>query len=167
MIKIMTPEDIGGLYDLTEKNRHTTEVSYFERSYEEQLEEKRIVFMYKDEAGKICGYVQYNRHPKYIPFRRFGVPEIQDLYVEPDSRRLGIGAALIDHCETQALADGHQEIGIGVGIISDFGNAQRLYSKKGYVPDGAGVVYEREPISTGQIRPLDDLWCLMLVKNLG
>lgn len=166
-IKIMTSEDISGLYALTEAGRHATESAYFERSLEEQADGKRILFIYKGEGGQVLGYVQYNRLPKYAPFRRFGIPEIQDLYVSPDHRQNGIGRALIDVCEAQAISDGHQEIGIGVGIISDFGNAQRLYAKCGYVPDGAGVVYEREPFQTGQIRPLDDLWCLMLVKKLS
>lgn len=166
-IKIMTSEDISGLYALTEAGRHTTESAYFERALEEQASGKRLVFVYRGDGGKVCGYAHYNRFPKYAPFRRFGIPEIQDLYVSPDHRQLGIGRAIIAVCEAQAIADGHQEIGIGVGIISDFGNAQRLYTKCGYVPDGAGIVYEREPFQTGQIRPLDDLWCLMLVKQLG
>jgi GNAT superfamily N-acetyltransferase len=167
-IKIMAAEDISGLYALTESGRHTTESAYFERSLEEQAAGKRLVFIYAGEEGaQILGYAHYNRFPKYAPFRRFNIPEIQDLYVSPDHRQLGIGRALIAACEAQAVADGHQEIGIGVGIISDFGNAQRLYAKCGYIPDGAGIVYEREPCHTGQIRPLDDLWCLMLVKQLG
>lgn len=166
-IKIMASEDISGLYALTEAGKHATEASYFERSLDEQAAAKRLVFIYSSEDGKVLGYTHYNRLPKYAPFRRFNIPEIQDLYVSPDHRQLGIGRALIAACEAQAVADGHQEIGIGVGIISEFGNAQRLYAKCGYVPDGAGIVYEREPFQTGQIRPLDDLWCLMLVKQLG
>lgn len=166
-IKMMTSEDIPRLYALTEAGRHATEAAYFERSLEEQAAGKRLIFIHSEGDGPVLGYVQYNRLPKYALFRRFDIPEIQDLYVSPDHRQKGIGRALIAHCEAQAVADGHQEIGIGVGIISDFGNAQRLYAKSGYIPDGAGVVYEREPVQTGQIRPLDDLWCLMLVKQLG
>ena len=127
-IKIMAAEDISGLYALTEAGRHTTESAYFERSLEEQVAGRRLVFIYRGEGGEVLGYAHYNRFPKYAPFRRFNLPEIQDLYVSPDHRQLGIGRALIAACEAQAVSDGHEEIGIGVGIISDFGNAQRLYA---------------------------------------
>lgn len=167
LIKILTSEDILDLYELVERGRHVTEPSYFERSLEEQNEDKREVFIYCNAEGRMCGYVQYNRFPQYVPFRRFGIPEIQDLYVDPECRRQGIGAALINHCEDQAHKESCKEIGIGVGIISDFGNAQRLYAERGYVPDGAGVVFDREPITVGEIRPLDDRLCLMLVKTLA
>ena len=164
-IKIMTSEDITGLYVLTERAHHQTEPNYFERALDEQDEDKRIVFVYH-ENGAPCGYVHYNRFPKYVPFQRFGLPEIQDLFVCPDHRRKGIGTALVTRCEDQAASDGHKEIGIGVGIIAEFGNAQRIYAEHGYIPDGSGVVFEREPVKTGEIRPLDDRLCMMLVKQL-
>ncbi len=166
-VKILTPEDIGDLYDLVRQGGHATEEAYFERTLEEQQEGRRLLFVCRGADGAVTGYAQYNRQPKYAPFRRLGIPEIQDLYVAPGMRRQGIGALLIRRCEEQALEDGRAEIGIGVGIISDFGNAQRLYAKSGYVPDGGGVVYDREPVQPGQIRPLDDQWCLMLIKELG
>jgi hypothetical protein len=31
--------------------------------------------------------------------------------------------------------------GIGVGMYPDYGNAQRLYVLRGYIPDGAGLTY--------------------------
>ncbi len=165
-IKIMTSDDISGLYVLTERARHATETQYFEKALDEQDEDKRIVFVYHGDDGP-CGYVHYNRFPQYVPFQRFGLPEIQDLFVCPDHRRHGIGTALVRHCEDQAMQDGHKEIGIGVGIIAEFGNAQRIYAEHGYIPDGSGVVFEREPVKSGEIRPMDDRLCMMLVKQLS
>lgn len=166
-IKIMMPEDVPGLYELTARNRHSTEEAYFDKALTEQDEDKRIVFIALTDEGRMSGYVHYNRFPKYAMFRRLGIPEIQDLYVAPDYRRNGIGTALIFRCEDQARQDRCKEIGIGVGIVPEFGNAQRLYAEHGYIPDGSGVVFEREPIQSGEIRPLDDRLCLMLVKQLS
>lgn len=164
-IKIFSPVDIPALYALTTSGQHSTEDAYFEQAILEQEAGKRVVFLLED-AGELAAYVHYNRFPKYTPFRRFEIPEIQDLFVHPMKRRQGLGAKLIAACEAQARADGHEEIGIGVGVMASFGSAQRLYTALGYRPDGAGVVFEREPVQEGEIRPLDDRLCLMLVKSL-
>ena len=49
---------------------------------------------------------------------------------------------------------------------SGFGAAQRLYCKLGYIPDGNGVTYDREAVRAGDMRAVDDLLCLMMVKAL-
>ena len=100
-------------------------------------------------------------------FRRLGIPEIQDLVVIPQARQRGIGTALVEHCEARALVEGHSEIGIGVGLYGSYGAAQRLYIKRGYVPDGQGVAYECQPVMGGEIRPVDDDLVLKLIKNLA
>ena len=165
LVKIFGSGDISSLYALVQAGRHATEEAYFERSLEEQEAGKRLVFI-AFENDKLIGYAHYNRFPKYTPFRKFNIPEIQDLYVHPDHRREGAGAALIAACEAQAKNENCPEIGIGVGVTSEFGSAQRLYTARGYRPDGAGVVFEREPVQVGDIRPIDDRLCLMLVKPL-
>ncbi len=165
-IKILEPGDIADLWNMVRDGRHETEEAYFERALEEQQESKRLVFVCRDISAKVVGYVHYNRFPKYAPFRRFGLPEIQDLYVHPDCRRQGIGQMMLEACEKQARADGHSEIGIGVGVMSGFGAAQRLYARHGFIPDGAGVTYDRDPVTTGELRALDDHLCLMMTKAL-
>ena len=85
----------------------------------------------------------------------------------PDQRRKGLATVLIKHCEEYARELGYSDIGISVALHSGFGPAQRLYVKLGYVPDGAGVTYDRELISPMEMRPIDDDLCLMLVKALN
>ncbi len=165
LVKIFGPGDIPALYALVRDGRHSTEEAYFERAFEEQTADKRLVFIISLDE-KLVGYAHYNRFPKYTPFRRLGIPEIQDLYVHPDYRCQGFGAALIAACEAQAKSESCTDIGIGVGITVEFGNAQRLYMAQGYRPDGVGVVFEREPVQVGEIRPIDDRLCLMLLKTL-
>jgi GNAT superfamily N-acetyltransferase len=113
--------------------------------------------------GIAVGSVQFNRHPTYPPFRRLGIPEVQDLMVRPEARRQGVGEALVRHCETLAGTD---EVGIGVGLDASFGAAQRLYVRLGYVPDGSGAVYDDVPVRPGELRPVDGFFCLKLVKSL-
>lgn len=112
------------------------------------------------------GYVIYNRSPKYALFKKLGIPEVQDLNVLPAFRRQGIGKALVEKCEAQAIDDHFDMIGIGVGLHSGFGSAQRLYARLGYIPDGTGVTYDRKQVAGGEFRPIDDNLSLMMLKNL-
>jgi len=136
------------------------QAGYFERCLAE-----RLVFLAEDN-GEPAGFVMLNWSPLYAPFRSAGIPEIQDLGVTPDFRRRGIGAALIAHCENAAKAAGKAAIGVGVGLHGGFGAAQRLYAAKGYMPDGAGAVYDETPVRFADIRPVDDLLNLKMLKSI-
>ena len=104
--------------------------------------------------------------PRYTPFRRLKIPEIQDLNVAPTHRRRGVGAALVTYCENQARAKGSDTMGIAVGLHKSYGPAQRLYVRMGYVPDGAGVFYDNVPVEYGSMRPMDDAFTLKVTKDL-
>lgn len=112
------------------------------------------------------GYVLYNTKPRYAPFARLRVPEIQDLNVHPDHRGEGIATALVKACERKALLDGCDMIGLGVGLHSSYGPAQKLYCKLGYHPDGAGLVHDGIPVEYGHSVINDDDLCLMMIKDL-
>lgn len=141
-------------------------VGYFEEAFQEQEDSKRLILLAFID-GTLTGYVHLNRFPKYAPFLHMGIYEIQDLFVIPAFRRQGIGEKLVGACERYAAADGATELGIGVGVAGRFGAAQRLYTRLGYIPDGAGVVFEREPMTEGTVKPVDDRMCLMLLKNIS
>ncbi|MFD0871747.1 GNAT family N-acetyltransferase [Paenibacillus residui] len=68
--------------------------------------------------------------------------------VVPTLRRQGIGNALMDAIE-QIAFDKYGIVGIGVGLYYDYGNAQRLYAKRGYIPDGRGIFYEGKQVEPG------------------
>ncbi|MBP9868210.1 MAG: GNAT family N-acetyltransferase [Alphaproteobacteria bacterium] len=163
-ITVLTQADIPALIELTKG--HVSETGYFEQSWTEQQEGKRRVFLAWEQEN-LAGYVHLNRLPKYFPFRHLGIPEIQDLFVHTYFRRQGIGEALVKACEEEALSSQATTIGIGVGVTKNFGAAQRLYIRLGYLPDGSGVVFERENLSNGEMRPIDDRLCLMLMKDLN
>lgn len=114
----------------------------------------------------VAGYAFYNRAPRYMPFGRLGVPEIQDLNTHPDWRGQGVATRIVAGCEDMARREGREMIGLGVGLHASYGPAQRLYCKLGYLPDGAGLVYDAEPVGFNVAKPNDDDLCIMMVKSL-
>ena len=138
---------------------------YYDRCLERmELNELEVVVAVIEE--QVVGYCLLNWGPKYAYFKKFELPEIQDLNVEGKFRRQGIGAAIIDFCEKYALKKGHAEMGIGVGLDSSFGAAQRLYARLGYIPDGQGISYDRKQVAVGEFRPIDENLCLMMTRKL-
>lgn len=157
-----TAADIPALEGIAAAMRAVHEAGYFMRSFDTG----RTVLL-AEQAGAAVGYVQINWLPVYAPFRRLNIPEIQDLNVVPSARQQGVGNAMVEFCENLARGRGHADMGISVGLYPRYGAAQRLYVRRGYIPDGAGVSYDDVPVTAGDMRAVDDLLTLKLVKNLG
>lgn len=117
--------------------------------------------------GKAVGFCALLRASGYPPFQTSNVPEINNLLVAPPYRNRGIGRQLVVHLEGMARLEGHREIGLGVGLYGDYGSAQRLYAKLGYVPDGRGVTYRGFPVEPGHLYRADDDLILWLRKRLA
>lgn len=164
-IRMCDSVDIPQLYAVCESGGHETDPLYFETALAEQADQKRWVFLaFLGET--LAGYAHVNFFPQYAPFLRLAIPEIQDVFVHPEFRRQGVGAALIAACESSVRQRGNDTIGIGVGVSGRFGAAQRLYIRLGYLPDGAGAVFDRTPVTSGDVRPIDDRLCLMLIRSV-
>ena len=159
-----TLSQVAQIDDLLSRLDFSKDSRYFRRCLEEGDEARQVFLASCD--GQTCGLVVLNFKSPYPAFHRLNIPEIQDLNVERDFRRQGVGAELIRACEAAARGAGHDMIGIGVGLTSAYGNAQRLYSRLGYLPDGAGVYYDGRPVIHGEMRPIDDSLCLMMTKDL-
>ena len=72
-------------------------------------------------------------------------------------QRRGIGSALLDAAESAAFSM-CDRVSLGVGLHSGYGSAQRMYVKRGYVPDGSGVWYQdRQLPEMAECRNDDDL----------
>lgn len=106
-----------------------------------------------------------NWHPTYPPFAEGGIPEIQDLNVLPEFQRQGIATRLLDEAEALVIKS-RSEIGIGVGLHPGYNAAQRLYGKRGYVPDGRGITYHNRFLEEGAQIVFDDGLVLYLTKRL-
>lgn len=145
--------------DIFERISPNDEPGYFARC----LGEGRIVLLASSD-GMDCGCAQLNFNPRYSLYRKLDYPEIQDVAVLPEYRNRGIATSMIAHLEKIARDQGHQGIGISVGVTREFGAAQRLYFKLGYVPDGFGVTYDRTQVDGARLYAPDGL-CLMLLKE--
>lgn len=154
-----TADDVPALYDLY---RHIgkKDDGYFEHA----LEQCDIMLAFSEE--KLCAFCLLNWEPRYSLYRKLNIPEIQDLNVLPHHRRMGIATTLITECEAIARAELCELVGISVGLTKDYGPAQILYTKLGYVPDGNGVTYDREGVHAGKSYPVDDNLALMMTKTL-
>ncbi len=135
------------------------------RYYDEQLKKIRTVYLLEKE-GHLIGYASLLHHSGYPHFKNAGIPEIHDVWITKEWRNQGFGTMLIQSIEYKAQLQGHQQIGLGVGLYADYGTAQQLYFHLGYVPDGYGVSYNYQPTIPGEPYPLDDDLVLWLKKNL-
>lgn len=140
-------------------------VARFDRYLAEQDSGARMCFL-SEVAHEIAGYVTLLWSSPYADFEARGIPQISDLNVLPAQRRRGVATALLDHVEATASTRS-PIVGLGVGLYRDYGDAQRLYVKRGYVPDGRGVMYDYQPVEPGESIRLDDDATLMFVRRLS
>jgi GNAT superfamily N-acetyltransferase len=116
--------------------------------------------------GQFAGYVTVNWRPSYPGFSELSIPEIQDLNVVLQFRRQGIASRLLDRAEAD-VARHSGFVGIGVGLHPGYNVAQRLYVKRGYIPDGRGVTYRDRYVDEGSHVLLDDDFVLHFTKPLS
>jgi ribosomal protein S18 acetylase RimI-like enzyme len=65
---------------------------------------------------------------------RPGVAGVYGMWVAPEARRSGVGAALLDAVEAWARDAGYESIGLGVNTVNE--PAIRLYAARGYADTG-------------------------------
>jgi len=159
-IRIATSEDLRALYAIYNAMGKSDD------GYFEDCLEKDFTLLIASQERKDVGFVMLNPAPKYTLYKKLGVPEIQDLNVIPDARQKGIATVLVNKCEELAEEKGHTQIGISVPLNASYGPAQRLYIKLGYMPDGNGITYDREPVDAVSRYLADDDLCLMMLKDL-
>lgn len=133
--------------------------------FREQNESHREVII-AEYRGEFAGYVTIVWKTKYDFFREKGIPEIKDLNVLIKYRRQGIATKLMDEAEKR-ISKRSKHAGLGVGLYKDYGNAQIMYAKRGYMPDGRGVCYRDKELEPGQNVVLDDDLNLMMIKKLS
>ena len=114
---------------------------------------------------KIAGYCTLLFDAQSEPWKKEGKPEISDLRVFDAYQQRGIGSVLLDVIERD-VARFSDEITLAVGLHYGYGNAQRLYVKRGYVPDGSGVWYNSEVLEQYAECCNDDSLVLYMNKKL-
>lgn len=136
--------------------------------YETRLRDQaegRAISLVAECGGNAVGYINVYPDSKWGAFGGKGWPEIVDFGVLEKYRNRGIGGLLMDAAEK--IASGYADtVYLGVGLHSGYGSAQRMYVKRGYLPDGSGVWYQDGVCPPyGECRNDDDL-VLYLSKKL-
>ena len=116
--------------------------------------------------GSPAGYINVYPDAAAGPFGGRGLPEIVDFGVLQKYQRRGVGGRLMDAAEK--IAAGYADtVYLCVGLHNGYGSAQRMYAKRGYIPDGSGVWYNGKPCTPyDTIYTNDDDLVLYMSKKL-
>ena len=129
--QIITDEEIAQGWQAT--------VDKYEMRLKHQAEGKAVSLV-AEYQGNVAGYINVYPDSEWGAFAGQGYSEVVDFGVLEKYRRHGIGSILMDTAEQ--IASGYSDIVyLGVGMHSGYGSAQRMYVKRGYIPDGSGVWY--------------------------
>ena len=127
--------------------------------------EKGAVPIVAEYDGEPAGYLTVYPNSIWGALGGRGLPEIVDFNVLEKFRRHGVGSRLMDEAEKIA-GEYADRVYLGVGLMSSYGSAQRLYVKRGYVPDGSGIWHGNEPCPEYAETVNDDDLALYLYKDL-
>lgn len=164
MIKLdqMTSEDMDRLDQVLAVHGIRRQQDYFRTCYNENLSGERVTLLASIEQN-LAGVLHILWKSHYPYFREHDIPEINDLIVIPPLRRCKVATALLDCAEKMAF-ERYGIVGLGVGLYQDYGPAQRLYARRGYLPDGHGLIYAGQKVTPGTEVRVDDELLLYLVK---
>jgi len=159
----MIKSDISIITNHLENQGWQANQQKFENYFIQQKEGTKFIFIAEHQKD-ILGYVTLDACSLYGPFKNLDVPMIVDLNVFKLYQHRGVGSLLMDACEKIAFTLSNQ-VCLGVGLHLGYGSAQRLYIKRGYIPDGSGVWYQDYIATPYQIVENNDDLNLFLVKN--
>ncbi|WP_419420812.1 GNAT family N-acetyltransferase [Legionella sp. D16C41] len=164
-ITALTEDKIPSVVAAFKKSNWTIKsATLFEHYLLEQQQQQRLIWLAYC-GNYFAGYITLKWESYYPPFYQDKIPEIMDLNVLPKFRNIGIGSLLLDKAEQECVLRS-KRVGIGVGLYADYGPAQYLYIKRGYLPDGRGVTYNYKATLPGEDYCLDDDLILWLTKTL-
>ena len=129
---------------------------------EQESGEREVLVVEID--GAVAGYVTILPSAKHGPFAEV-YPELSDFNVFEPFRNQGIGNQLLEEAEKRVQFVS-SKVTLGVGLHLGYGPAQRLYIKRGYIPDGTGVWYRNKPLEMGASCQNDNDLVLYLSKDL-
>lgn len=154
--RIFTDEEIAQGWDAA--------IDKYEMRLKHQAEGKSVSLA-AEYNGKPAGYINVYPAADEGAFAGQGIPEIVDFGVLEKYRRRGIGSKLMDVAE-QIAGQYADRVFLGVGLHSGYGSAQRIYVKRGYIPDGSGVWFEQSVCEPYADCRNDDSLVLYLSKRL-
>lgn len=164
IIRSMVKNDIDKLANgFSEQGWHKS-FELFNGYYNQQENNEKLVII-AEVNGEIAGYVTLLPFTKVGPFAYSAIPEIVDFNVLIKYQKKGIGNKIMD--VTEELAKEKSEyVSLSVGLHSGYGSAQRMYVKRGYIPDGSGVWHNGKQLEPYSKCANDDDLTLYFLKSL-
>lgn len=142
MIRPARREDLDALVDLETRSFAADRLS--RQDFRRRLASPRSVLLVEAEANHLRGYVLV----KFEPRRRRA--HLQSIASHPETRRSGIGRALLAAAEQAARAVGMAEIELE--IREDNLPALGLYRSQGYLPCGRYLGYYEDRADAQRLR---------------
>jgi len=137
------------------------------RSYLAEHEEPDGASLIATSGSDVAGYIAIVWESNYAGFRSRGIPLVHQIAVAGPFRRRGVATLLMDAAEQLARDRGIATLGITVGLFDEYGPAQRLYGRRGYIPDGRGACQGQWPLRKGTRVSMDDDLIIWLTKDLA
>jgi|GEM_PF-446986 len=163
LVRDMQESDILALADAFDAqgwaSKHTKQ---FTNYMDEHRHQDRHVLV-AEYRGNVAGYVTLLPKAHVGPFPK--TPLVCDFNVLKEYQRKGVGTELMDAVENIARKTS-DTICLSVGMYADYGAAQRMYVKRGYVPDGTGVWYKDKNLPPYHECCNDDDLVLYMSKSL-
>lgn len=164
LIRTMMKRDIEKLVNGFSEQKWNKPYELFHDYYNQQeCNEKSIIIA--EENGNVAGYVTLLPYTKVGPFAYKNIPEIVDFNVLIKYQRRGIGNKIMDVAEKLAK-EKSDYVSLAVGLHYGYGSAQRMYVKRGYIPDGTGVWYNGKQLEQYVECVNDDELILYFSKSL-
>ena len=163
-IERVRPEDLATTIDLFVQQVYPGDPEGAHQHFSGQAEGQAETFLAWVD-GRLAGYLTLRWQSNNPLFRQRNIPLIHDLLVFSQFQRQGIASRLMDVAE-HFIATRATQAGITVGLFDAYGPAQRLYAKRGYLPDGRGACQGRRPLKQGETVTIDHDLILWLTKDL-
>jgi len=162
-IRKMVSSDITEFPKAFDAQGWNKSVEQFQMYFEEQEKGLRQIFV-ATVNDNVAGYATLLPHDISGPFKDNDIPVIVDFNVLEKYQKNGVGTAIMDHIENQVKKYSPM-ICLGVGLHYGYGSAQRMYAKRGYIPDGSGVWFNGQRLEQYQPCINDDELILYLSKK--
>ncbi|QTD43304.1 GNAT family N-acetyltransferase [Sporosarcina sp. Te-1] len=137
-----TMEDLDGVSDLFNQYRmfyeQDSDLEGAKAFLKERFEkEDSVIFVGKDD-GKYVGFTQLYPTFSSVSMKRVWI--LNDLFVEAQARKQGIGEMLLRQAKAYAIGTGAKSISLSTALDNE--SAKKLYEKNGYERDVQFYQYE-------------------------
>ena len=164
LIRSMIKSDIDNIMrNYVEQNWHKP-IDIINSYYLDQEQNLKVIIV-AEMNNNVVGYVTLLPCANVGPFSNMNIPEIVDFIVFIKFQRQGIGSKIMNVAEYLAK-EKSSSVSLSVGLHSGYGSAQRMYIKRGYIPDGSGVWYKDKQLEQYADCKNDDDLVLFLLKRL-